>query len=85
VPTPVAVLGEHAAAGGVAFASGSVLVAEWAKGKVLRVSLSSGSSHKGVVTTFVAGLTSPLPVASDSGAVLVGDWATGTIYRVTGA
>jgi len=39
----VAVLDRHAAAGGVAIAGSSALVAEWALGKVQRVALDGGA------------------------------------------
>ena len=92
VPTPVAVLDPHAAAGGVAVLTsqlegpfaGSALVTEWQLGKVQRVALhKSGSTYKGSVTPFLTGLKNPLPViAAPGGAVLVGDWGTGKIYRI---
>ena len=80
VPSPVGVLDAHAAAGGVAaLGDGSALVAEWAKGVVVRVDLESGE-----VTPWLTGLTSPLPVvATPDGDVLVGDWTTGTVYRIS--
>ena len=94
-PTPTAVLGKHAAAGGIAVLTtelggrdrGSALVAEWQLGKVLRVALRhSGSRYSGKVSTFLTGITSPLPVATTAdGAVLVGDWTSGTIYRIAAA
>jgi glucose/arabinose dehydrogenase len=91
VPKPTAVLGKHAAAGGLAVLTtqlggrydGSALVAEWKLGKVLRVALhKSGASYAGRVTPFLAGFTNPLPVTAAGGAVLVGDWGTGKIYRI---
>ena len=37
-----------------------------------------------LVTPFLAGLESPVPViATPDGAVLVGDWGTGKVFRVT--
>jgi glucose/arabinose dehydrogenase len=84
VPAPVGVLEAHAAAGGVAIADGSALVAEWAKGRVLRVALTkTGEGYSGEVGPFLAGLENPLPVVTTpSGDLLVGDWGTGTIYRI---
>jgi glucose/arabinose dehydrogenase len=92
VPVPVAVLDKHAAVSGLAIVTGqlgadvgsSALVAEWATGKVLRVSLTKvGSSYTGSVNPFLTGLTSPVPllVAPDGG-LLIGDWGTGTVYRI---
>jgi glucose/arabinose dehydrogenase len=93
VPTPVAVLDKHAAAGGLAFLTGqlgarfdgSVLVTEWNVGKVLRVALTKdGGTYKGTVSPFLTGLKNPLPlITAAGGAILVGDWRTGTIYRIT--
>jgi glucose/arabinose dehydrogenase len=92
VPKPIAVLGEHAAAGGVAVLTtelngryrGSALVAEWNLGTVLRVPLhKTGETYTGSASPFVTGIENPLPViATASGAVLVGDWGTGKIYRI---
>jgi glucose/arabinose dehydrogenase len=92
VPAPLAVLGKHAAAGGVAVVTSqlgtalgpSALVAEWALGKVLRVPLAAnGTRAAGKAVTFLTGLKNPLPVAvAADGAVLVGDWTSGTIYRI---
>jgi glucose/arabinose dehydrogenase len=94
-PTPAAVLDAHAAVSGVAIVDGqlgagsgtSAIVAEWATGSVLRVALGgSGSATTGIVTPFLVGLTSPVPVAVDpAGGVLIGDWATGTIVRIAPA
>jgi glucose/arabinose dehydrogenase len=98
VPGPVAVLDTHAAASGVAIVTGelgptvgtSAVVAEWAKGAVLRVGLASAASATGsgaVVTgtsvPFLTGFQSPVPVISDgTGALFIGDWAAGTVVRV---
>ncbi len=77
-PKPIAVLDRHAAAGGVAVAGASALVAEWQSARVLRVALKTGA-----VTPFLTGVKNPLALAATrDGAVLVGDWATGTIYRI---
>jgi glucose/arabinose dehydrogenase len=92
VPAPTAVLDEHAAAGGVAIVDGmpgatpaAAVVAEWQKGKVLRVPLTArGSADAGAgATTLVVGIQSPLPVAAMEAGFLVGDWSTGVVYAVT--
>jgi glucose/arabinose dehydrogenase len=94
VPSPVAVLGKHAAAGGVAILtdgdlggrfSPSALVAEWQLGRVQRVALTRpGATYKGTVTPFLTGVRDPLPLlTTPSGGVLVGDWGTGKIYELT--
>ena len=92
VPKAVAVLGQHAAAGGVAVLTselggrfaGSALVTEWKLGTVQRVPLrKSGGSYSGTATPFLTGIANPLPViVTAGGAVLVGDWRSGTIYRI---
>jgi glucose/arabinose dehydrogenase len=93
VPSTIATLDKHAAAGGVAFASGGLgttigtaaLVSEWEFGKVLAVRLSAhGSGYAGSApTTVLTGFRSPLPlITTASKALLVGDWATGKIYRI---
>ena len=89
---PVAVLDTHAAASGVAIVTGelgstigtSALVAEWARGVVLRVPLEgSGSTTTGSAVPFIAGLQSPVPVLLDgTGGVLIGDWGTGRVLRI---
>jgi glucose/arabinose dehydrogenase len=93
VPKPIAVLGAHAAAGGVAVLTtqlanmfpGSALVSEWNLGTVLRVPLrQKGTTYTGTAVPFLTGIKNPLPVITASGgAVLVGDWTTGTIYRIS--
>jgi glucose/arabinose dehydrogenase len=80
VPGPLAVLDRHAAAGGVAVSGGAAIVAEWATGRVLRVSLGADG---GRVSSFVTGMRNPLPVLAARGAVLVGDWGTGRVYRIS--
>jgi glucose/arabinose dehydrogenase len=81
VPTPLAVLDAHAAAGGVAISDGRALVAEWSFGKVLSFAL---EHDRGALRTYVTGLQHPLPlITTEAGAVLVGDWGTGVIYRIT--
>ncbi len=77
VPRPLALLDRHAAVGGVAVVGDSALVAEWATGKVLRVSLRDGK-----VTQFASGLKNPLAVAAQGGTVFVGDWGSGRVYRI---
>jgi glucose/arabinose dehydrogenase len=96
VPAVLATLDKHAAAGGVAVATGGLgqtigtaaLVSEWELGKVLAVSLRTsgpavtGSSPRTVLT----GFKSPLPLlATSAGALYVGDWTTGRIYRIARA
>jgi len=92
VPRPLAVLDRHAAAGGVAIltrgsaSAASVLVAEWARGKVVRVALTrAGTTYRaGAPATFLSGLKSPLAMlATPDGDVFVGDWSTGMIYEIT--
>jgi glucose/arabinose dehydrogenase len=74
--TPIAVLDKHGAVAGVAMQGDDAIVAEWATGKVVRVTPS------GKVSTFATGIKNPVAVVvTGDGAVLVGDWATGTIYR----
>jgi glucose/arabinose dehydrogenase len=95
LPAPVSTLDQHAAVSGVAFVTGQLgsaigtvaLVAEWAKGTVQRVGLAGdGAIDQATATSFLAGLTSPVPLATGpDGAVYVGDWGTGLIYRVAGA
>jgi glucose/arabinose dehydrogenase len=63
------------------------MVAEWAKGVVLRVALTAqGDTYRGTAMPFLTGLTNPVPVATaPDGTLLVGDWGTGTVYRVAPA
>lgn len=85
VPAPVAVLDQHAAAGGVAVADGRALVAEWQHGRVLGVPLirTANGYRQATATAWVTGLRNPLAViATRVGAVLVGDWGTGRVYRI---
>jgi glucose/arabinose dehydrogenase len=92
VPSPVAELDAHAAVSGVAMVTGSLganvgtaaLVAEWAEGKVLRVTLEpNGDGYASVVGPFVTGLEQPVPVVTaPDGSVLIGDWGTGAVYRI---
>jgi glucose/arabinose dehydrogenase len=92
-PAPVAVLDTHAAVSGVAIVTGqlgpavgtSALVAEWAKGTVQRVALAADdSSVARTVTTFLRGLTNPVPVTvAPDGTLFVGDWGTGVVYRIS--
>jgi glucose/arabinose dehydrogenase len=77
-PAPVAVLDPHAAVTGVAIVAGNAYVAEWATGKVMRVSLA-----KHIVAALkIDGLESPTAIVASRSDLLVGDWATGTIWRV---
>lgn len=95
VPSPTADLDRHAAVSGVAIVTGELgstigtagVVAEWALGKVLRVSLEKvGSSYVGTVQPFLTGLKNPVPVAvGPDGALFVGDWTSGIVYRVAPA
>jgi glucose/arabinose dehydrogenase len=90
VPAPLAILDPHAAAGGVAVGplartSGrSALVAEWARGRVVRVALTlHESTVQDVPTTFLTGFRKPLPILlRPDGSVLVGDWGSGKVYRI---
>jgi glucose/arabinose dehydrogenase len=78
VPTPLAILDPHAAAGGVALLGGTALVAEWQLGKLIAVSTATGKTK-----VLVTGLESPLPLLRlGDGSVLLGDWRSGTIYRL---
>jgi len=80
VPSPLAVLDAHAAAGAVAVFGRAALVAEWQKGRVLQVPL-AGSASK--AAPFLTGVRNPLALATTrDGALLVGDWGTGRVYRV---
>jgi glucose/arabinose dehydrogenase len=92
VPAVLATLDKHAAAGGVAIATGqlgsaigtSALVSEWEFGKVLGVPLTSHGARAGTPTTVLTGFKSPLPLLLTPGkALFVGDWTTGRIYRVS--
>jgi glucose/arabinose dehydrogenase len=96
VPTPLAVLDKHAAAGGVAIVSGQLgagvghaaLVTEWERGSLLRAPLRpSGSGYASTrATVLVSGLKNPLPLAiAPDGALIVGDWGSGLIYRIARA
>jgi glucose/arabinose dehydrogenase len=92
VPSPLAVLDKHAAAGGVAILSGQLgrslrhlaLVTEWERGRVLGVPLSrSGTGYATTkATPFLTGFEHPLPLAVSSAGLFVGDWALGTVYRI---
>lgn len=94
VPTPIAVLDKHAAAGGVAVLTtelggrfdGSALVAEWQGGNVRRIALEpTATGYRGTPQPFLTGIANPLPVMTTAdGAVLIGDWSTGKIYRIAG-
>jgi glucose/arabinose dehydrogenase len=91
-PSPLAVLDRHAAVSGVAVVTGQLgstvgtaaLVAEWTKGEVVRVALSSDGTRALAVEPFLTGLQNPEPVlTTPSGTVLVGDWQTGTVYAIS--
>ena len=92
-PSAVAVLDQHAAASGVAIVTGQLgtgigpvaLVAEWTKGTVQAVALTSdGATYAAAATPFLSGLTNPVPVAvGPDGGLYVGDWGTGLIHRIT--
>ena len=92
-PSPVAELDQHAAVSDVAIVTGQLgarvgtaaIVAEWAKGVVLMVPLSSdGSRATSAPKTLLTGVQNPVAVlAGPDGALLVADWATGTVYRVS--
>ena len=91
-PDPVAVLDEHAAAGGVVLLPSGLgtvhgpvaLVAEWATGTVLMVALTTdGSTWTGTASPFLTGIKNPVAVVvAPDGSILVGDWASGTIDRI---
>jgi glucose/arabinose dehydrogenase len=92
VPAVLATLDKHAAAGGVAIATGqlgsaigtSALVSEWELGKVLGVPLTAQGTRAGKPTTVLTGFKSPLPLLLTAGkALFVGDWTTGRIYRIS--
>ena len=93
VPEPLAVLDEHAAAGGVALVSGQLgravgraaLVTEWERGVVKRVPLRrSGPGYASAqAVPLLSGFKHPLPLTlAADGALLVGDWGSGKIYRI---
>ena len=92
VPSPIAVLDKHAAAGAVAVVpeqlrpvvGTAALVTEWQAARVLQVPLTrSGSTYRGTATPFLTGVRNPLALATTrDGAILVGDWGTGRIYRI---
>ena len=92
VPAPVATLDKHAAVSGVAIVQGqlgstvgtSAIVAEWARGSVLRVALTkTGSTFTGIVAPFLTGVQKPVAVLlGPDGSLFVGDWQSGTIYQI---
>jgi hypothetical protein len=62
----------------------AALVAEWTRGEVVRVALSSDGTRALAVELFLTGLQNPEPVlTTPSGTVLVGDWQTGTVYAIS--
>jgi glucose/arabinose dehydrogenase len=93
VPTPVAELDKHAAVSGIAIVSGqmgpsarnSAIVAEWATGKLVAVSLKQANGgYEAAVSTFIEGIENPVPVVlGPSGALFAGDWTSGVVYRVS--
>jgi glucose/arabinose dehydrogenase len=93
VPQPVAVLDKHAAAAGVVIVTGQLgasvgtaaLVAEWAKGEVLRVALDkTGRGYRSKVTTLLQGVANPVAeILTKNNSLLVGDWTSGKIYEVS--
>ena len=81
VPQPVAVLDKHAAAAGIAIVTGQLgstvgtaaLVAEWAKGTVLKVSLGDdGTDARGKATVLFTGVTNPVALTLTKGGSLLG-------------
>ena len=93
VRDPVAVLDSHAAAAGLAIVTGqlgksvgtAVLVAEWAKGTVVRVPLTkSGDGYTGTASPLLTGIKNPVALLlTPAGRLLVGDWTTGRVYEVS--
>jgi glucose/arabinose dehydrogenase len=93
VREPVAVLDPHAAAAGLAIVTGQLgksvgtaaLVAEWAKGTVLRVPLTkTGDGYTGEGSPLLTGIKNPVALLlTPAGRLLVGDWSTGTIYEIS--
>jgi glucose/arabinose dehydrogenase len=93
VPSPVATLGKHSAASGVAILTGQLgatvgtgaAVAEWVTGKVKLVRLAAtGAEYEGTTGSFLSGFENPVPVLVDAtGALFVGDWTSGRLYRIT--
>jgi hypothetical protein len=70
----------------ITFLDGDAIVAEWATGKVLRVSLTrdpATGAYRSEVSTYLTGIKNPVAVATGpDGALYAGDWSTGTVYRV---
>jgi glucose/arabinose dehydrogenase len=93
VPQPVAVLDKHAAAAGIAIVTGQLgstvgtaaLIAQWAKGTVLKVSLDNhGTTARGKASVLFTGVTNPVAlILTKRGSLLVGDWSSGRIYEIT--
>jgi glucose/arabinose dehydrogenase len=85
-PEPVAVLDKHAAVSAITFLDGDAIVAEWATGKVLRVSLTRDATtgtYRSEVSKYLTGIKNPVAVATGpDGALYAADWSTGTVYRV---
>jgi hypothetical protein len=87
------VLDKHAAAAGIAIVTGQLgatvgtaaLVAQWAKGTVLKVSLEDdGTTARGKASVLFTGVTNPVALTlTNGGSLLVGDWDSGRIYEIT--
>ncbi|HEY4331935.1 MAG TPA: hypothetical protein VGM78_05180 [Ilumatobacteraceae bacterium] len=94
-PGPIAVLDKHAAVSDVAVVTGQLgtsvgdaaIVAEWATGKLLAVSLDpSDLAATSTATVFLTGVAKPVAVVvGPDGALYTGDWASGTLYRIAAA
>lgn len=95
VPTPIALLDKHAAAGSVAILTGQLgratgnaaLVAEWQTAKVERVALNKASgTYSGSVRPWITGVQNPLAlILTPKRSLLVGDWGAGTVYQIAPA
>jgi glucose/arabinose dehydrogenase len=93
VPYPLAVLDPHAAASGLAIVTGQLgetvgtaaLVAEWARGSILRVPLFTDGTPTTAspAVPFVTGVANPVAVLLRAdGSLVVGDWTSGTLLRI---
>jgi len=95
VPDALAELDAHAAVSGIAIVTGELgtdigdaaVVAEWATGKLVVVSLAStNNGYTARVASAITGLTNPVAVTlGPDHALYAGDWASGTVYRITAA
>ena len=65
----------------------AAIVAEWALGKVQRVTLTkSGDTYTGATTAFLTGVKNPVAlIMSSDHSLFVGDWSTGKVYRIAKA